>query len=142
MKNRQHFRIVPNADGPGWPRVWCSVRGDLGCLFSHSKAVGFRAECLARRLELCARRLRSEFKDAFGISIKHWLVQARSVEVRIRLRGNESIKEIAYSVGFSHPKELSREFLQVYKLSPSAYRQREKSRSWNAVRISSDATKG
>jgi AraC-like DNA-binding protein len=53
----------------------------------------------------------------------------RSLEVRRRLLGNESIREIAYSVGFSHAKELAREFGKVYGVTPSTYRAREKGRA-------------
>lgn len=66
------------------------------------------------------------FRDAFGIALKNWLVQVRSVEVRHRLRGFESIKEIAESVGFSHAKELSREFHEIYQMTPTKFRLRER----------------
>lgn len=120
-----HFMIVSNDTGPGWPGIRCSVRGDLGCLIAHAKAAGYRADGFAGRLGLSPRSLRREFRAAFGITVKKWLVMVRSVEVRERLRGEESIEEIAYSVGFSHAKELSREFMKVYQVSPSDYRRRE-----------------
>jgi AraC-like DNA-binding protein len=47
---------------------------------------------------------------SLGISCKQWLQQTRLLEVEKRLAGEESIAEIAHAVGFSHPKELSREF--------------------------------
>ena len=114
------------ASGIGWPRGHCALRGDLGCLANHAKAIGYRAERLADRLGVAPRLLRRAFQDAFGIAIKNWLVQVRSVEVRHRLRGAESVSEIATSVGFSHGKELSREFHKIYQVTPTAYRLRER----------------
>jgi AraC-like DNA-binding protein len=129
MSHRLHPRIIPNPSGPGWPRVWCDSRGDLGCLLEHAKAAGYRLDGLADRLECCARCLGSEFRRVFGITAKQWLVQARALECRRRMCGDESIAEIAYSVGFSHPKELSREFMKIYRISPSEYRMRENQRN-------------
>jgi AraC-like DNA-binding protein len=122
MNHRRHPQIIPHPSGSGWPRIWCEDHGDLGCLFEHAKAAGFRVDCLADRLHCCVRCLGSEFLRSLGISAKQWLMQARSIECQHRLRGNESIAEIAYSVGFSHPKELSREFMKIHKISPSDYR--------------------
>ena len=104
------------------------MRGDLGCLFKVAKDAGYRVESIAASLNLCPSKLRRVFRSDYGVPIKRWLVEVRSVEVRMRLRGCESIAEIAYSVGFSHPKELSREFRKVYGLTPSAYRKRENAR--------------
>jgi AraC-like DNA-binding protein len=125
MSQHRHLRIIPNPAGSGWPRVWCERGGDLGCLFELAKAAGFRVVSLADRLQCCAKSLGSEFIRSLGIPAKQWLVQARASECRQRLLGNESIAEIAYSVGFSHPKELSREFLKIYHLRPSDFRRQE-----------------
>ena len=114
------------ASGIGWPRGYCAVRGDLGCLANHAKAIGYRAERLADQLAVAPRVLRRAFHDAFGIALKNWLVQVRAVEVRHRLRGSESIKEIACSVGFSHAKELSGEFHKIYQVTPTEFRRRER----------------
>jgi AraC-like DNA-binding protein len=124
----QKFSILPNPDGPGWPRATCAIRGDLGCLAKHAKAVGYRAEALADCLGVTPRELRRVFKDTFGITVKDWLVQVRSVEVRVRLRGDECIEGIAKSVGFSHSKDLAREFQTIYSVTPMSYRRRERSR--------------
>ena len=132
MHHRPEFRIVTLAADIGWPRGYCAVRGDLGCLANHAKASGYRAEGLADRLGVAPRLLRGAFQDAFGIAAKNWLVQVRSVEVRHRLRGWESIKEIAGSVGFSHAKELSREFHNIYQVSPMEFRLRERLASQRA----------
>jgi AraC-like DNA-binding protein len=123
------LKILPIASGIGWPRVFCGLRGDLGCLAAHAKAAGYRADELARRFGVSSRTMRREFKASLGLSLKKWLADLRALEVRRRLLGNESIQEIASSVGFSHPKELAREFQSIYQVTPSEYRSREQQRS-------------
>ena len=105
-----------------WPRAWCSVRQDLGCLANHSRQAGFRVDLLADRLACSTRALRRECRTALGVCIKDWLVHVRIIEARKRLYGEESIAEIAYTLGFSHPKELSREFKSILGLSPTEFR--------------------
>ncbi|MEX1115533.1 MAG: helix-turn-helix transcriptional regulator [Akkermansiaceae bacterium] len=121
MNKRHDLKIISPLSGSSYPRVWCEVRGDLGYLLGFAKAAGYRVDGLAGHLNICARSLRREFLRALGISAKDWLVQSRIAECQRRLRGNESISEIAYSVGFSHPKELSREFLRIYQMTPSEF---------------------
>lgn len=115
-------------DEIGWPHAWCAVRKDLGCLAGLARRSGFRTDLLAEHLGISTRTLRREFKNALGLCLKDWLVQVRLIEVRIRLRGDESIGNIALSVGFSHPKELSREFTKGYGLTPSEFREKERGR--------------
>ena len=129
MSLRLLFSIVPGQAMTDGPLGWCSVRGDLGCLAEHAKAAGYRADDLAGRLNVPSRTLRRKFADTLGISLKDWLVEMRSLEVRRRLRGAESIHEIALSVGFSHTKEFSREFLKVFGETPTSYRNRERNAS-------------
>lgn len=128
MNHKTDFRILISPSTIGWPRAICNVRGDLGCLARHAKDVGYRAGDLSHRLEVPPRLLRRVFRDALGISLKNWLVEVRSVEVRQRLRGSESVEEIALTVGFSHAKELAREFRKIYGVTPSAYRSRVRRR--------------
>jgi hypothetical protein len=54
------------------------------------------------------------------------LVRVRSEEATRRLLGSESIEEIALSIGFSHSKELAREFRKVHGVTPLVYRIRER----------------
>gem|GEM_PF-4242197 len=107
----------------------CAVRGDLGCLGGHAHEAGYRAGDFAGRLRVTPRALRLAFHAGLGISLKNWLVQVRAGAVRHRLHGCESIKVIALAVGFSHSKELSREFRKVYGMTPSGYREQNRVQS-------------
>jgi AraC-like DNA-binding protein len=127
--SREHCIFLSAAPGVGWPRVYSEARGDLGCLLDHARKAGYRADVLAERLGETPRSMRSLFRRYFGIPLKVWLGQVRAVEVRHRLRGSESFKEIAHSVGFCHPKELSREVARHYGMTPRELRRRERARS-------------
>lgn len=61
-----------------------------------------------------------------GLSLKEWLIEVRTVEVKRRLLGTETISEISQSVGFSHPKELSRVFRETHGITPSEFRMRQR----------------
>ena len=89
-------------------------------------AAGFRAEGLAGRIGVSSRVLRRIFRETFGFSLKNWMRQVRMVEILKRLHGSDSIHEIAAAVGFSHAKELSRDFRSIHGMTPMAYRIRER----------------
>jgi AraC-like DNA-binding protein len=133
MRNRRHPEIFSPGPGSGGPRVRCPRRGDLGCLWEHAHAAGYRVDELAERLACCPRCLTREFRRVFGVTAKQWLAEARDRECRRRLRGEQSLAEIAGSLGFSHPKQLSREFRNLHRISPSAYRFQEKRRKQGQV---------
>jgi AraC-like DNA-binding protein len=120
------FSIVPVLAEIGTARGRCSVRGDLGDLAHHAQASGFRAEGFAGRIGVSSRVLRRIFRKTFGVSIKNWMVRVRTDDVLRRLLGGESIHDIASAVGFSHAKELSRDFRKVHGVTPTAYRIRER----------------
>jgi AraC-like DNA-binding protein len=128
LQHRKYVSIIV-PEGIGWPHAWCSLRKDLGCLAAHAKKAGFRTAELAERLGTSTRALRRECRNSLGLSLKDWLVQVRLVEARTRLRGNESIGEIAWSLGFSHTKELSREFRKLHGATPSEFRAKARAAS-------------
>lgn len=108
-------------------RLVCSRRGDLGSLAAHARKAGYRADGVAEEFGVTPRMLRRLVAHLGGTSFKKWMVGLRLIEVRQRLLGDESIAEIADSVGFSHSKELAREFKKAHGETPSAYRKRERS---------------
>ncbi len=126
VSGRKSFQIDKSPAMGIWPRGLSHDRGDLGCLARLAKEAGYRADELAARLQVSTRLLRRVFQDDLGISLKSWLVEARAVEIRRLLLGRESIAEIAASVGFSHPKEMAREFRKIHGMTPSDYRNHQR----------------
>lgn len=108
-----------------WPHAHCRKRGDLGCLGEYAKAAGFRANSLAEILGLPERLLRDAFRSQTGLPLKTWIATVRDAEVVRMLEELKTIQEIADAVGFSHPKELSREFKRIHGILPSTYRNRK-----------------
>lgn len=126
MRKKVDFHIEIEHEKTGCIRGKCRVRGDLGCLACNAKESGYRVEELAGRLGVTSRVLRRVFKENCKIGIKNWMAQIRETEVQARLQGDESIQEIAISVGFAHSKDLAREFRKAYGMTPSAYRRKVK----------------
>lgn len=85
----------------------------------------FNATELCTRLGVSERHLRRLFEDGLGIGAKEWLRQERMVVARNLLREGTPIKEVATQLGFANYKNLNREFLAFYNVTPSDYQKRE-----------------
>lgn len=85
----------------------------------------FNATELCTRLGVSERHLRRLFEEGLGIGAKEWLRQERMVVARNFLREGTPIKEVATQLGFANYKNLNREFLAFYDISPSDYQRRE-----------------
>lgn len=85
----------------------------------------FNATELCTRLGVSERHLRRLFEDGIGIGAKEWLRQERMVVARNLLREGSPIKEVAAHLGFANYKNLNREFLAFYGITPSDYQKKE-----------------
>lgn len=94
-------------------------------LSSLAKDSRFNATELCLRLGVSERHLRRLFEDGIGIGAKEWLRQQRMVVARNLLREGSPIKEVATQLGFANYKNLNREFLAFYGVTPSDYQKRE-----------------
>ena len=93
----------------------------------------FNATELCTRLGVSERHLRRLFEEGLGIGAKEWLRQERMVVARNLLREGTPIKEVATLLGFANYKNLNREFLAFYDISPSDYQRRELAKLKTAV---------
>lgn len=85
----------------------------------------FNATELCTRLGVSERHLRRLFEDGLGLGAKEWLRRERMVVARNFLREGTPIKEVATQLGFANYKNLNREFLAFYDVTPSDYQRRE-----------------
>lgn len=70
-----------------------------------------------------ARYLSALFKDCTGISIKDYIINAKTAQAKSLLEGTgNSISQIAYSLGFQDNHNFSKFFKKVTGLTPSEYR--------------------
>ena len=90
----------------------------------------FRVDLMCGQLGVSERHLYRVFSDSIGLAPKDWLRRERMVAARHRLREGGSVKEVALDLGFTHPKDFTREFRDCYGLPPSDYVERETERGY------------
>lgn len=86
-----------------------------------------RPPSLAELASLCGmsdRQLTRAFRASRGCSIGEYQVQLRLEAAKRRLAGSESIKEIAYSLGFASPSRFASTFRKNFAITPLQFRQR------------------
>jgi AraC family transcriptional regulator len=86
-----------------------------------------KAPSLAELAELCnlsVRQLSRGFRISRGCSIGHYVEGVRIENAKRLLIGGESIKSVAYSMGFSSPSSFSYAFRRTTGISPAQYRDR------------------
>lgn len=77
----------------------------------------------AELMSISSRKLNEMIKFYFGISVKNLISTRIYIEIARKLQfSSESVKEIAYELGFSSPYHLSHFFTQTKGISPQAYR--------------------
>ncbi len=82
-------------------------------------------EAVAQRLDMSARRLRTELEEA-GTSFNHVLADYRSrLARRLLARTDESIEQIVYLTGFAEPSTFYRAFKRWTNETPIEYRKRK-----------------
>ena len=83
-------------------------------------------EDLSRQLGVGKSLLQERFKQVFGMSLRHYLLQARMEEAKALLHSPElSINQISWQLGYEHSCNLVTAFKRQYGLTPNAYRKIE-----------------
>ncbi len=90
----------------------------------------FRVDEMCRMLQISDRHLYRVFMKSLGLAPKDWLRRQRMVEARFLLRDGAAVKQAAIELGFSHPKDFTREFRSCYELTPSTFIDREADRAF------------
>jgi AraC family transcriptional regulator len=86
-----------------------------------------KAPSLAELAGLCnlsVRQLSRAFRISRGCSIGHYVEEVRIENAKRLLIGGQSIKSVAYSMGFSSPSSFSYAFRRATGVSPAEYRDR------------------
>jgi AraC-like DNA-binding protein len=75
---------------------------------------------LARQMRLSTDHFIRTFRGRFGLSPKAYHSQLKMQEAMRRLRaGGSSVKEIAYELGFHHPRSFTRSFREHFGITPT-----------------------
>ena len=78
--------------------------------------------------DLCSVSLRTvqrHFRKHYGLSVSGWLRSIRVEEAKRRILAGDSIKTVAFDLGFKQPSHFSRVFKESHGISPSFFLQRE-----------------
>ncbi len=86
--------------------------------------LGFRVNRLSLALEVSERQLHRIFTDSLGMSPKDWMRRERMVEARHLLSEGRAVKEVAMELGFASGKDFSREFQNIYEVTPTEFQRR------------------
>lgn len=82
-------------------------------------------EALAERSNLCQRQFTRRFKEEFKSTPAAFVQRLRLDEARKRLAAaDDTVENIADSVGFRNPDSFRRAFVQQYGVAPTEYRSR------------------
>jgi transcriptional regulator GlxA family with amidase domain len=79
----------------------------------------YKARKLAERLNISPRQLQRVFAAQLACTPQDWLNRQRLLKAREMLPGADSVKEVAYALGFRKTSQFSRDFRLAFGLPPS-----------------------
>jgi AraC-like DNA-binding protein len=82
---------------------------------------GFRAGNLARELGISQRQTERYIKRQFGVSPQRWLNELRMSKALHLVEKLNSVKEVAYTLGFKQVSHFCREFKQFHGVTCGEY---------------------
>jgi AraC-like DNA-binding protein len=86
-----------------------------------AEASGFRAANLAAEIGVSQRQLERYVKRQFGRSPQRWLTELRMSKALLLIECMDSVKEVAYSLGFKQVSHFCREFKKFHGLTCGQY---------------------
>ncbi len=98
-----------------------------GCHHETSMAFGPSFNQIANQIHVNPSHLSRKFKEDTGVNITEFINQKRIEEAKLYLkRGNISITDIAFMVGFNDLNYFSKVFKKLTSVTPSQYAKRRK----------------
>jgi AraC-like DNA-binding protein len=88
---------------------------------SLAAAAHFRAGDLARLVGVSLRTLQRYFRAKYDCTVSDWLRELRLESARTRLPTCESVKEVAFDLGYKQPSHFTRDFKTRFGVSPRAF---------------------
>jgi len=80
---------------------------------------------LASEFNLSPSHLQHLFKAQTGGTLGQWLTEQRlNRAANMLVRGDMSVKEVAYAVGYRHPSSFVRAFERYFRSAPGSYRRK------------------
>jgi len=86
----------------------------------------FNAADMAAYCGITLRQLERLSQQTFACTPQYWLDEQRMIAADILLRETDTIKEVAFQLGYSHPSLFSRQFRRHFGLTPSQFIQQRR----------------
>ena len=79
----------------------------------------YKPSGIAKLTQVSLRTLQRHFKNNYHVTISDWLRSLRLNEAYCRLNSGQTVKEVAYGLGYKQLSHFSREFKKMYGVAPS-----------------------
>jgi AraC-like DNA-binding protein len=76
---------------------------------------------LARICHVSVRTLQRHFQKHYDLTVSQWLHECRLEQARLQLATAESIKAVAYALGYKCPSHFTRDFKDHFGVPPSLW---------------------
>ena len=83
-----------------------------------AKEAHFRPQALAELCGVSMRTLQRYFRARYNQTVSDWLRELRLNEAHARLKGCDSVKEVAFDLGYRQPSHFTRDFKQRFGVPP------------------------
>ncbi|HTG44453.1 MAG TPA: helix-turn-helix domain-containing protein [Verrucomicrobiae bacterium] len=84
-----------------------------------ANVAGYRPRELARAANVSLRTLQRHFADRYDTTVRDWLRSVRLKEAYQRISAGDSVKEVAYDLGYKQISHFSRDFKNEFGVPPS-----------------------
>jgi AraC family transcriptional regulator, exoenzyme S synthesis regulatory protein ExsA len=83
---------------------------------------GYRLPELARLCQVSMRTLQRHFRKHYNTTLSQWVRELRLERARIMLASAESVKCVAFDLGYKQPSHFTRDFKDRFGVPPSTLR--------------------
>ncbi|HEY1170218.1 MAG TPA: helix-turn-helix transcriptional regulator [Verrucomicrobiae bacterium] len=86
-----------------------------------AKEARFNASRLAKLCGITLRQLERQAQQTLGCTPQTWLDEQRMVAAQLLLRETDTVKEVAFRLGYTQASHFCRQFKQYYELTPTQF---------------------
>lgn len=80
---------------------------------------GYSPTALANLCHVSLRQLQRHFRLAFNVGVRDWLIRLRLTKAHALLMSAQSVKEVAFELGYKQLSHFSRDFKSHHGITPS-----------------------
>jgi AraC-like DNA-binding protein len=109
-----------------WERIWEQWE-------AIAREARYDAGAFARHCQLSPRQLQRKFREKLNRTPQEWLDEQRIEEAKQLLQSGESVKKIAYDLGFKQASHFCRQFKSRNGVTPSEFAALQDARRHNVT---------